>query len=449
MYTDHDTIVAPATAPGGALSIIRLSGWDAVAIADRLFHGRRPLASCKSHTAHFGTIEEQGRVIDEVVATLFLAPNSYTGDDTIEFSCHGSSYITAEVVRLALKAGARMAEPGEFTRRAYLAGRLDLAQAEAVADVIAATSQTAHRIATHQMRGGYSSALETLREELLRLIALLELELDFGEEDVEFADRNQLKVTMQAIAVEIKRLLDSFTMGNAIKEGIPVAIVGAPNVGKSTLLNQLVQEERAMVSEIAGTTRDVIEERLTINGIHFRILDTAGIRTTSDQLEQMGIERTLQSIQQALIIIRILNAREVATHGIPDPTFSLREEQILINVCNKTDLVADFNVPPHSLPLSARTGQGIEQLLDTLSKAVSDNLEEQTIVSTARHYEALNMASESLDRALTGLESGLPTDLLSEEIRSVITAIGSITSRGEILPTEVLGHIFGHFCIGK
>ena len=249
MAYEHDTIVAPATASGGALSVVRLSGADAVAIADRLFRGRRSLSACPSHTAHFGTIEADGQVIDEVVATLFRAPKSYTGDDTVECSCHGSSYILREVLHQAVKAGARMAEPGEFTRRAYLSGRLDLAQAEAVADLIASNSQQAHRIATHQLRGGYSSALDALREELLSLTALLELELDFGEEEVEFADRKQLQATMQKIAAEIDRLRHSYRLGNALKEGVPVAIVGAPNVGKATLLNQLLQEDRAMVSE--------------------------------------------------------------------------------------------------------------------------------------------------------------------------------------------------------
>ncbi|MBE6207691.1 MAG: tRNA uridine-5-carboxymethylaminomethyl(34) synthesis GTPase MnmE [Rikenellaceae bacterium] len=448
MYIDHDTIVAPATASGGALTIIRLSGADAVAIADHLFRGRRPLADCKSHTAHFGTIEVEGRVIDEVVATLFRAPQSYTGDDTVEFSCHGSAYILREVLRLAIEAGARMAEPGEFTRRAYLSGHLDLAQAEAVADLIAANSQAAHRIATHQMRGGYSSALDKLRDELLSLTALLELELDFGEEDVEFADRTQLRTTMQAISAEIERLRHSFALGNALKEGVPVAIVGAPNVGKSTLLNQLLQEDRAMVSEIAGTTRDVIEEYLTIDGVRFRILDTAGLHHTEDRLEQMGIERTHQSIRRAMIILHLWDAREAVQGSLPTPDFPIREDQTLLSICNKTDLVTDFTAPDHVIPIVARTGEGIDRLRQALRAAVRDD-EEQTIVSNARHYEALTTASEALTRALSGLDSNLPTDLLSEEIRSVITAIGSITARGEILPTEILGHLFGHFCIGK
>ena len=445
MPTSHDTIIAPATATGGALSVIRLSGRDAVAIADRLFRGRRPLASCASHTAHFGTIVRDGETIDEVVATLFLAPNSYTGDDTVEFSCHGSAYILREVLQAGLQAGARMAEPGEFTRRAYLSGRMDLAQAEAVADLIASNSQTAHRLATHQLRGGYSSALDTLREELLSLTALLELELDFGEEDVEFADRNLLRRTMQAISHEITRLRHSFQLGNALKEGVPVAIVGAPNVGKSTLLNRLLSEERAMVSEIAGTTRDVIEEQLTIEGITFRFLDTAGLRATDDRLEQMGIERTKQSIARARIIIWVTEATDTAVK----PPFVTSGEQTLIRLCNKIDTARATTLPQGAIPISARTGEGIERLLKALVEALPATSEEQTIVTNARHYEALTTASEALGEALSGLDHGLPTDLLSEEIRSVIAAIGSITARGEILPTEVLSHIFGHFCIGK
>ncbi|MBR4052710.1 MAG: tRNA uridine-5-carboxymethylaminomethyl(34) synthesis GTPase MnmE, partial [Alistipes sp.] len=366
MQIEQDTIIAPATASGGALSLIRLSGRRAVEIADRLFRGRRPLAACPSHTAHFGTIHDQDKSIDEVVATLFLAPNSYTGEDTVEFSCHGSSYILGEVLRLAIEAGARMAEPGEFTRRAYLAGRMDLAQAEAVADLIASTSEAAHRIATHQMRGGYSSALDKLRDELLSLTALLELELDFGEEEVEFASRTQLKETMHSIGREIERLKRSFRLGNAIKEGIPVAIVGAPNVGKSTLMNQLLQEDRAMVSEIAGTTRDVIEERLTIEGLPFRILDTAGLRSTEDRLEQMGIERTRQTIERAQIVIWMVEATQLPATA----PFTLRADQQLICVANKIDCAPDATLPADWIALSARTGEGIDRLCRAMCAVV-------------------------------------------------------------------------------
>ncbi len=452
MYLDHETIIAPATATGGALAIIRLSGTDALTIADRLFRGRSPLAACKSHTAHFGTICDGERVVDEVVATLFRAPHSYTGEDTVEFSCHGSSYIISEVLRLALAAGARMASPGEFTRRAYLNGRLDLSQAEAVADLIASSNRSAHSLATQQMRGGYSTALEQLRDELLQLTALMELELDFSEEDVEFADRNRLRDTMQRLGAEIERLRTSFALGNAIKEGVAVALVGAPNVGKSTLLNRLLEEERAMVSEIAGTTRDVIEEQLILDGIAFRLLDTAGLRHTADRLEQMGIERTHKSIERAQIVVWLVDAAafEKGT-TLPRPDFMLRDDQQLLTVVNKTDLHPVLSLPEGVLPISAQRGEGVDALCRALRTCVPTHLMEEgsTIVSSARHFEALNTAAEALQRAQTGLHEGLPTDLLSEEIRAVIAAIGSITGRGTILPEEVLQTLFSHFCIGK
>ena len=451
MYLDHDTIVAPATASGGALTVIRISGEEALAVADRLFRGRVSLQDAAGYTAHFGRIVEEDRLVDEVIATVFRAPRSYTGEEMVEFSCHGSSYITSEVLRLACKAGARLAEGGEFTRRAYLNGKLDLSQAEAVADLIASSSAAAHRLATHQMRGGYSSALDALREELLQLTALLELELDFSEEDVEFADREQLAATIKAIGREIERLRGSFALGNAIKEGVAVAIVGAPNVGKSTLLNELLQEDRAMVSEIAGTTRDVIEERLTIEGVLFRILDTAGIRHTADRLEQMGIDRTMESIRRAQLVVWMVDAATLTNGPIAAPEFTLREDQRLLTVINKIDQYPDVELPVDVVAISARTGEGVDRLRSALRAAVPTEALEQgvVIVSSMRHYEALTLASEALDRALQGLQEGLPTDLLSEEVRSVIAAVGSITARGVILPDEVLGTLFGRFCIGK
>lgn len=451
MYYETDTIIAPATPDGGALMLIRLSGRDAVAIADRLFHGRRLLADCATHTAHFGTICDGERVVDEVVATLFRAPRSYTGEDTVEFSCHGSAYITREVMRLACEAGARPAEPGEFTRRAYLAGKLDLSQAEAVADLIAAGTRAAHALAANQLRGGYSSALDQLREELLHLTVLLELELDFGEEEVEFADRRQLADTIERIAVEIERLRSSFALGNAIKEGVAVALVGAPNVGKSTLLNRLLQEERALVSDIAGTTRDVIEERLVIEGVLFRLLDTAGLRQTEDRLEQMGILRTRTSIERAQVVVRLLDATEVVREGISEPDFALRADQRLLTVVNKMDCAPTLTLPEGVIALSAKSGEGIETLRRALRGVVPTEVLEEgsTVVSSLRHYEALTRGREALERAAAGLREGLTTDLLSEEVRAVIEAVGSITGRGVILPDEVLGTLFSRFCIGK
>ena len=377
MLSDHDTIVAPATAPGGAIAVIRVSGAKALTLCDRIFRGRTPLAEAAPYTVHYGTIvdapaaeAESPRIVDDVLATVFRAPHSYTGEDSVEISCHGSSYIVAEILRLLTAAGGRMATPGEFTMRAYLAGKLDLAQAEAVGDLIAASSRAAHALATNQMRGGYSSALETLRDRLLHLTALLELELDFSEEDVEFADRRALRHTMEEIGTEIDRLRDTFALGNAIKEGVPVAITGAPNVGKSTLLNRLLGEERALVSEIAGTTRDVIEERINIDGVLFRFLDTAGIRATDDRLEQMGIERTMESIRRARIIIRMIEAGDIAGGRIEDSMPGVRKDQTLLTVINKLDLHPDTTLPTGAIGLSAKRGEGIDALRRALRKAV-------------------------------------------------------------------------------
>lgn len=344
MIPDHDTIVAPATAPGGSIAVVRVSGTEALACCDRIFRGREPLAAAAGYTVHYGTVAEGDRTIDDVLATVFRAPHSYTGEDSVEISCHGSRYIVAEILRLLLAAGARMAAPGEFTIRAYLAGKIDLSQAEAVADLIASSSRADHALATNQMRGGYSEELEGLRDKLLQLTSLLELELDFSEEDVEFADRTALRETMERIGGEIDRLRNSFALGNAIKEGVAVAIVGAPNVGKSTLLNRLLNEDRAMVSEIAGTTRDVIEEQANIGGVRFRFLDTAGIRATGDRLERMGIERTMESIRRAQVVIRLLDARDLEG-GIPAAEFTLRQEQRLLTVINKLDAAPRGSAP--------------------------------------------------------------------------------------------------------
>ena len=446
MTADHDTIVAPATAPGGAIAVVRVSGARALALCDTLFRGRTPLAEAAGYTVHYGRIADGDRTVDDVLAAVFRAPHSYTGEDAVEISCHGSSYIVSEILRLLIAAGARMASPGEFTVRAYLAGKLDLAQAEAVGDLVAASSQAAHALASNQMRGGYSAALAALRDRLLHLTALLELELDFAEEEVEFADRRELRQTMRDIAREIDRLRDSFALGNAIKEGVPVAIAGAPNVGKSTLLNRLLGEERAMVSEIAGTTRDVIEERINIDGVVFRFLDTAGIRTTDDHLERMGIERTMASIRRARIVIRLTDA----TAPEPPEQFALRPDQTLLRVVNKLDLRPDAPLPEGAVGLSARNGEGIDRLRRALRGAVDTSAlyHGDTVVSNSRHYAALTQAREALSRAIEGLDEGLPTDLLSEEIRQVIRHLGSITG-GDISAPEVLSHIFSNFCIGK
>ena len=450
MIPDHDTIVAPATAAGGAIAVVRVSGRDALALCDRIFRGRRPLAEADGYTVHYGEIMDGDRIVDNVLATVFRAPHSYTGEDSVEISCHGSSYIVSEILRLLTAAGGRMAQPGEFTIRAYLAGKLDLSQAEAVADTIAASSRAAHALASTQMRGGYSDELEQLRDKLLNLTSLLELELDFSEEEVEFADRTTLRETMQRIGREIDRLRNSFSLGNAIKEGVAVAIAGAPNVGKSTLLNRLLNEERAMVSEIAGTTRDVIEERANIGGVLFRFLDTAGIRSTDDRLERMGIERTMESIRRAQIVIHMIDATLPEISCKPD--FTLRPDQQLLTVANKIDKApATLTLPENTIGISAKQGTGLDRLYDALRGAVDTEAlyHGDPVVSNNRHYEALTTAREALDRALEGLGNDLPTDLLSEDIRQVIHQLGSITARGAIAPDEVLQNIFSKFCIGK
>lgn len=480
--TDHDTIVAPATAPGGALAVVRVSGAEALAVCDRIFRGRGKLADAAAYTLHYGRIVEQEgtpsaevagvrvapeqpesatdsdrpasapaeRTIDDVLVAVFRAPHSYTGEESAEISCHGSQYIVSELLRLLCRAGARMASPGEFTIRAYLNGKMDLSQAEAVADLIASSSRAAHTLATTQLRGGYSADLEALRERLLELVSLLELELDFSEEEVEFADRTQLRETMEQIDARIEAMRRSFTLGNAIKQGVAVAIVGAPNAGKSTLLNRLLNEERALVSDIAGTTRDVIEERTNIDGVEFRFLDTAGIRTTEDRLERMGIERTLSSIARARIIIRLLDATQ-AGDTIPAPDFEVRREQHLLTVMNKLDRCPGRTLPEGVLGLSAKTGEGLDTLRRALRAAVDTQAlyHGDTVVSNSRHAEALTEAHDALLQALEGLREGLPTDLLSEEIRQVIGHIGTITGRGQITPDEVLQNIFSKFCIGK
>lgn len=480
--TDHDTIVAPATAPGGALAVVRVSGAEALAVCDRIFRGRGKLADAAAYTLHYGRIVEQEgthsaevagvrvapgqpesatdsdrpasapaeRTIDDVLVAVFRAPHSYTGEDSVEISCHGSQYIVSELLRLLCRAGARMASPGEFTIRAYLNGKMDLSQAEAVADLIASSSRAAHTLATTQLRGGYSADLEALRERLLELVSLLELELDFSEEEVEFADRTQLRATMEQIDARIEAMRRSFTLGNAIKQGVAVAIVGAPNAGKSTLLNRLLNEERALVSDIAGTTRDVIEERTNIDGVEFRFLDTAGIRTTEDRLERMGIERTLSSIARAQIIIRLLDASQ-AGNTIPAPDFEVRRDQRLLTVMNKLDCCPGRTLPEGVLGLSAKTGEGLDTLRCALRAAVDTQAlyHGDTVVSNSRHAEALTAAHDALLRALDGLREGLPTDLMSEEIRQVIGHIGTITGRGQITPDEILQNIFSKFCIGK
>ncbi len=440
---DHDIIAAPATALGGAIAVIRLSGKGAIECCDAIFRGRSRLSDIRPHTVHYGEIIDGERVIDDVLVAVFRAPHSYTGEDSVEISIHGSRYIASETIGLLCRHGARPARAGEFSMRAFAAGKIDLSQAEAVADIIAADSRAAHAMASTQMRGGYSESLRELRGRLLNITSLLELELDFSEEDVEFADRAKLKSMLDETAATINRLKDSFRTGNAIRNGIRVAIVGAPNVGKSTLLNRLVEDDRAMVSDIAGTTRDTIEEEVVIDGILFRFIDTAGLRDTDDRLERMGIERSRKAIETAQVIIRMV---EPAAKSPDAPIGSTEAKEIV--VVNKIDTSKQRNIDG-AVYISARENIGIDELRKTLCATIdTDGLYRgDIIVSNARHYDALAKAHEGIERAMAGLSDGISSEMLSEDIRATIDAIGEIT--GEITSDEILGNIFSKFCIGK
>ena len=453
MLHHRDIIVAPATPTGGALTLIRLSGEGTIALCDKIFRGRAPLAKAKGFTLHYGDIVDGEQRVDDVLLTLFRAPHSYTGEESIELSCHGSSYIANRIIELCVAHGARMATAGEFTMRAFLNGKLDLMQAEAVADLISAESQSAHKIATRQMRGEYSSRLSELRKELVKLASLLELELDFSEEDVEFANRDTLRENMLRLSSEIELLKESFRLGNALKEGVMVAIVGEPNVGKSTLLNRLVGEERAMVSDIAGTTRDTIEEQIVIDGVKFRFIDTAGLHDSCDKLEIMGMERTRKAISKAHIILQIVESK----CGIAE-SIELEKEQHLITIYNKIDTLSceeserlsrELQGANKSLCISARSGQGVDALRKMLRSSVDTSALDMggVVIANGRHAEALHLAQQSLTRALQGMTENLPTDLLAEEIRQVSYHIGCIT--GDISSDDILHSIFSTFCIGK
>ena len=439
----NDIIVAPATALGGAIAVIRISGEGSVACCDKIFKGHKTLSDAKSHTIHYGTICDGERIVDDVVVAVFRAPHSYTGEESVEISIHGSRYIAQEVIRLLCENGARMAEAGEFSQRALVAGRIDLSQAEAVADMIAAESRAAHAVASTQMRGGYSEMLEGLREELLNITTLLELELDFSEEDVEFADRARLLNMLEHTDNMVTRLMESFRVGNAIREGVAVAIVGRPNVGKSTLLNRLIGDDRAMVSDIAGTTRDTIEESVVIDDIKFRFVDTAGLRDTNDRLEQMGIERTERAMHQAQIVLYVVEA-DNHTFELPQ----LTDKQTLIVVANKMDLSAERTID-EAIYISARSGEGVEELRHALRATIdTDGLYRgEVVVSNMRHFESLSKAHNSLQAALSALDSGISEELLAEDIRSAITALAEIT--GRITSDDILRSVFSRFCIGK
>ena len=440
---DNSIIVAPATATGGAIAVIRMSGEGSILCCDKIFRGRKPLAEAATHTLHYGEVRDGERVVDDVVVAVFRAPHSYTGEESVEISIHGSRYIASEVIRLLCANGARMAEAGEFSARALAAGRLDLSQAEAVADIIASDSQASHAIASTQMRGGYSAMLDRLRDELVEITALLELELDFSEEDVEFADRAKLRSMLSQTDEVVVRLIDSFYTGNAIREGVAVAIVGRPNVGKSTLLNRLVGDDRAMVSDIAGTTRDTIEEAVVIDGIRFRFVDTAGLHSTDDYLEKMGIERTVKAIERAQVIINMTEPSHMAFEPL---SFSPRQREI--RVVNKAEGL-DTATLDDALYISAREGLGIDRLLAALRNTIDTEsaYRGDAIVSNLRHYEALVRAHRDIESAIGALDCGLSEELLSEDIRSAIAALAEIT--GRITNDEILQTIFSRFCIGK
>ena len=424
-----DTICALATAPGGAHGIISISGPRALEILSRSF--TKDLSAVQPGTLHYGHIREGGEVVDEVVVSVFRAPHSYTGEDSAEISCHGSRFILNRVLELLVQNGCRTARPGEFTQRAFLNGKMDLSQAEAVADLIAADSAAAHRIALSQLRGHFSSELATLRDQLLRLTSLLELELDFADhEELEFADRTELLDLARRIDSRVCHLADTFQAGNALKNGIPVAIVGAPNVGKSTLLNALLGEERAIVSDIQGTTRDAIEDTIQIAGITFRFIDTAGIRHTEDRIESLGIERSIAAARRAHIILMMTEP------GVPYPEIPVREDQVLIRIENKTDA------------FQAKYRVGLDDLRQRLLAAVPKASDSDVIVTSARHYEALCRAHEALTRVLEGLTSSLPSDLIAEDLRLTLDSLANITG-GAITPQETLNNIFSHFCVGK
>ena len=425
-----DTICALATAPGGALGIIRVSGSQAFAAVSSICSvGCETVAA---NTVRFTHIRQEQEIIDEAMVSVFHAPHSYTGEDSVEISCHGSRYILNKVLELLCLHGCRMANPGEFTQRAYLNGKIDLSQAEAVADLIASCNKTTHQMAMSQLRGHFSSQLSRLREKLLKLTSLLELELDFSDhEDLEFADRSELQSLALDINRRIIRLAQSFETGNALKNGIPVAIIGAPNVGKSTLLNALVGEERAIVSDIQGTTRDAIEDTIQLGGITFRFIDTAGIRHTNDQIENLGIERSKAAAQRARIILLMTEP------GVPYPDIPVRDDQTVIRIENKTEV------------FQAKHGIGLDQLRQQLIDAAPKADDSDIIVTSARQYEALTKAHENLQRVIDGLQMQLSGDLLSEDLRLVLDNLAEITGQGQITPQETLNNIFSHFCVGK
>ena len=463
-FNDGDTICAVSTAHGtGGVAVVRVSGSNAIAVCSKLFIPNKglPLVDRLSHTLTYGSVMDGNNTVDDVVVSLFRAPRSFTGEDVVEISCHGSLFIQQEIMQLLIKNGCRTAHAGEFTQRAFLNGKLDLSQAEAVADLIAATSAASHRLALSQMRGGFSRELELLRDEMLAFTSLIELELDFSEEDVEFADRSKLDELITHIKTVLHRLIDSFRVGNAVKNGIPVAIVGETNAGKSTLLNLLLKDDKAIVSEIHGTTRDVVEDVTTINGVMFRFIDTAGIRETSDTIESMGIERTFRKIEQAAIVLWVVDATssDALIEAMSKIILPKTADKELVLLFNKSDLLPESELNRKqrlsglpevaTLAISARERSNIDALEKMLIKLSGiDTLNNSDIVVTnARHYEALTKARDAVSRIQEGLRDHASGDFLSQDIREAIHYLGEIT--GTITTDEILGNIFSKFCVGK
>ena len=459
---NNDIICAPATVPGtGAISVIRVSGKGSLELADKIISLRKgSIAQSKGYTMHFGSIfASDGSLLDEVIVSVFRAPNSYTGEDGVEISCHSSKYIVSETIGLLCEKGCRMAGPGEFTQRAYLNGKMDLAQAEAVADVIAADSKAALRVAQSQLRGEYSAAFKELRDALVRLSALVELELDFSEEEVEFASREMIIGLAESAIAKMSRLRDSYRVGNALKNGVPVAIVGAPNVGKSTLLNALLGEDRAITSDIPGTTRDTVEESIVIEGVRYRFIDTAGIRETEQMIERLGIERSLAKIRDAAIVICLLDAtKKDESEQMLSKVESLidSENQKIIVVANKSDLNGHVKeelsgLSEGAISISALRKEGLRELEKAIVKCGFADTDEHVIVTSARHYNALSSAVESLRAVVRAVREGISEELLAEDLRAAICDINSIfaSTSDAITPDEVLGEVFGKFCIGK
>ena len=463
----NHTIVAPATAWGGAIAVIRVSGNDALPCVDRIFRGKTPLAKAKGYSLHFGTVHEaDGTLLDEVLVSVFRAPHSYTGENAAEIACHGSDYIVSRILDLLLQNGAKMAAPGEFTQRAFVHGKMDLSQAEAVADLISAQTAAAHRIALKQLKGGFSDELAGMRTELLHLASLMELELDFSEEEVEFADRFQLRELVEKVLAHCQKLIESFRLGNAIKNGVPVAIVGNTNSGKSTLLNALLGENRAIVSDIAGTTRDTIEETCNLDGVLFRFIDTAGLRESEDTIERIGIERAyekLSAAQLVLVMLDLTSPLPALLASATDIAGRVSGEQQLVFLLNKADAVPDAAVnaaqealaPLLSKPgrqlfvISAKSGTGLEALRHALAATWRDldTAAETTLVTNTRHLEALQNTAAALSRVRDGLQISLPTDLAAQDLREALYHLGAIV--GQVSTDEILGNIFQNFCIGK